>query len=167
MGSGQSDGSGNQDHLRAGPGRSCSDGIALFARRTVGDVADRIDRLMGRPGGNNDFATAEARSMGPLFASRPSRPTPSESRQKFRSGSAMRPGPNSPQAIAPSFGPINSCRRPAIGPDFVASPGEQHPPVHRRRREGRLSEASSKRGGKVVGQAMRRLGQADQRWPGR
>jgi hypothetical protein len=39
---------GHQTHVGAEPGECCGDRMTLLAGRAVGDVADRVDRLMGR-----------------------------------------------------------------------------------------------------------------------
>jgi hypothetical protein len=38
----------DQGHIRAGRGYCCGDRMALLARRAIGDVPHRIDRLVGR-----------------------------------------------------------------------------------------------------------------------
>ena len=52
--------SGNQHCLGAKAGEGAGDGVTLFAGRAVGDVAHRVDRLMGRPGGHQRPKTMEA-----------------------------------------------------------------------------------------------------------
>ena len=55
----QVDRSGHQDHLGAcGRGGAC-DGVALLPGRAVGEIAHRIDRLVGRPGGDDHAFAGE------------------------------------------------------------------------------------------------------------
>ncbi len=57
----------DQDGLRPEPRERYRDGMALFAGRTVGDVAHRIDRLEGRPAGHQRAPSGE-RLLGMRFA---------------------------------------------------------------------------------------------------
>ena len=75
---------GDQGHARAGLGGGGGDGEALPARRAVGDHAHRIDRLVGRAGGDEDVLAGERHLP-------PSSPFElSQSDDRFRLGQAAR-----------------------------------------------------------------------------
>ena len=77
--------------------RRFGNGIALLAGGMIGDVAHRINRLARRARRDQHMlalAAACAREQAAL-----------QWPQQSSAGSAMRPGPNSPQAISPSVGP--------------------------------------------------------------
>ena len=63
----------HQRHLGAGRCGGRGDGVALLAGRAVGDVAHRIDRLVGRPGGDQ-HAPAGERDCGAARSSARPRP---------------------------------------------------------------------------------------------
>ena len=97
-------GTGYQDHLGACCCCCCCDRVALLPGRAVGDIANRIDRLMGRTGGDQHALACQR-----LVASPASRCAAAST---ISSGSAMRPVPASPlSAISPAFGPDQVRRR--------------------------------------------------------
>ena len=85
-----------------GCGRRRRDRMALLAGGAVGDVAHRIDRLMGRARGHQHALAGErASAAGPARL-----PSSASAAATISSGSAMRPMPASPRsAISPSPGP--------------------------------------------------------------
>ena len=92
----------DQRHLGAGCCRRCCDGVALLAGGAVGDIAHRIDRLVGRAGGDQHaLALERLRRPRARAICLPARRSPV--------GSAMRPRPRSPaSAISPSLGPMKA-----------------------------------------------------------
>ena len=52
---------GDERHPRARGGGGAGDGKTLFARRAVGDDAHRVDRLVGRPGGDQQVPAREGK----------------------------------------------------------------------------------------------------------
>ena len=74
------------------------DGESLAAGRAVGDDSNRVDRLVGRAGGDEDVLAGEGHfaPRKPFFVRN----------STMACGSGRRPGPNSPHAISPSSGSI-------------------------------------------------------------
>ena len=107
-GSGTLTGPRHQRHRRRRPPPArARDRVTLLAGRAVGDVAHRIDRLVGRPRGDQHALARAAASGG-----RGSRSSASIA-ATISGGSAMRPTPASPlSAISPAFGPT---KRDAVG----------------------------------------------------
>jgi hypothetical protein len=100
-GSAMRDRAGDQSDVGAQTGKGGGDGVALLARRAVGDVAHRVDRLMGGAGGDRR-SFLPASGLG----------TPSSSASMaatISSGSAMRPFARLPALghLAP-FGPTKA-----------------------------------------------------------
>ncbi len=95
----------DQRHL-ARPAAAAAAAIAWpwLARGAVGDVAHRVDRLVGRAGGDEDALCRRAGPIrGPLAASEDSRPPP-----RSPAARPCGPVPVSASAIAPSFGPTTA-----------------------------------------------------------
>ncbi len=63
-GSGRLTGPRDQGDLRPGLGQGLGDGVALASGRAVGDVADRIDRLVRRTAGHERPPSASGRETG-------------------------------------------------------------------------------------------------------
>ena len=104
----------NQHHLGAGGGRRCGDGVALLAGRAVGDVAHRIDRLVGRAG-RDQHALAGKRS-GPGAAALPPR-------RRFRAARPCGRGPlRRARPSRPRSGRRRARRRRRAARDCAASP---------------------------------------------
>ena len=97
---------GDQRHRRPAAGRRLGQGVALLARRAVGDEAHRVERLAGAPGADH-HPRARAGRAAPVAArvARARAPT-------ITLGSASRPSPESPPA-----------RRPLLGRDDVDARG--------------------------------------------
>ena len=89
---------GDQRDTGSGLGCCCRDGEALAAGGAIGDDSHRIDRLVGRAGGDKDVLAGEGHfaPRKPFFVRK----------STMACGSGNRPGPNSPHAISPSSGSI-------------------------------------------------------------
>jgi hypothetical protein len=126
----------------------------LFAGRTVGDVAHRIDRLVGRPGGHHDPSSGERPSLTGRLELRLDR------RQDLH-----RLG----HAAGAEFAALG--HRAGVRPDEADAVGEElrhvapgrgmapHARVHRRSGEHRLVGGQQHVGGEVVAEPVRHLGQ--------
>ena len=80
---------------------AAGDGVALLAGRAVGDVAHRIDRLVGRPGGHQHALARQRAGALPQAAPAPPRRSPA--------APPCGRAPASPlSAISPAFGPTNA-----------------------------------------------------------
>ncbi len=66
----------HQRHLGAGARRRRGNGVALLAGRAVGDIAHRIDRLVGRAGGDQHALAFKRLRLRRRAASRPRRRSP-------------------------------------------------------------------------------------------
>ena len=110
-GIGQADRPGNERYSCAGANRRLRNCMSLPPRRPVSDEPDRVDRLICRPRGDNDMPPAErtriSRGRFGRFAERVPAASACSIASTIAGGSAMRPGPNSPQAIGPDSGPTN------------------------------------------------------------
>src|SRR5439155_13569669 len=127
------------------------DGEALLARGAVGDQAYWIDRLGGGAGGDEDVAAGQRLAAAASEGGRDGL----EDRLRLRHA----PGTE----LAAGHGPV-------LGPDEEDAVGLQgrevplgggvapHAYVHRRRHQHRLVGGQQGGGGKVAGEAVRRLG---------
>ena len=90
--------------IGAEPCQRGRDGVALAAGGAVGDVAHRVDRLMRRPGGDDDLSARQ----------RPGRAGRAGARWRRRSPAARPCGPRPPRRSRPSrrdWGRRRRCRR--------------------------------------------------------
>jgi hypothetical protein len=74
------------------------------------------------------------------------------------SGSAIRPGPNSPQAMSPSFGPTVSTPSPCSAPGCAGSPGAPTSAHSSRARSAPLVGRHQQGRGQIIGMPARHLG---------
>src|SRR5690606_29344839 len=98
----QRDRAGHQHRLRAATRGGGRDREAHLAAAAVADEADRIDVLVGRAGADHHAQADEGLRAHAV---------PVASAATMSSGSAMRPGPDSPSASGPSTGPTTSAPR--------------------------------------------------------
>ena len=149
-GSGIVTGPGDQGHPRPGGCRRLGDGVALAAGGAVGEVAHRVDRLMGRAGGHQHMAAGKDR-----FHRRQDPFGRGDDLQRF--GHAPRPGLS-------GFGHLAGSRADEM--DAVALQRldvplcggmRPHGRVHRRRQQHRNARGKQHGTGKVVRLAARHL----------
>ena len=168
---GQVDRPADQRHACARRGGSGGDGVALFARRAVGDVAHRVDRLMRRPGRDQDMPAGERAGRGMVAARQPAEKADGARRGLFARqrqldrGEDFRRLGHAARATLAALG-----HGAAIGPDDEdAVPFElshvpprrrmlPHARIHRRRDQHALVGGEQGGRGKVVGMAVRHLG---------
>ncbi len=129
LGIGQRDGAGHQRHLGAERGGGSRERMALLAGGAVGEIAHGIERLMGRAGGDEHAAAWRA-------ARSHARASSGSMAARIACGSAMRPGPYSPQAISPSSGPTKLTPSPRSVATLRRVAGcKPHAHIHGRRDE--------------------------------
>ena len=148
---GQIDRTGHQHHLGAGRGGGGCNGVALLARGTVGDIAHRIDRLIGRSRCDQDACAGER--SGPAH-------------DRFGGGGDFQRLGHAAQTRFAALGHLAGVR-----PDDVHAVAAQlrkiarrrlggpHLRIHRRRDQDGLGGREQDRGGEIVGVTARHLGQ--------
>ncbi len=148
---GQIDRAGDQHDIGAGGGCRRGNGVALFARGAVGDVAHRIDRLAGRAGGDQDALAGRGRSA------RWRAQEPFGARRRSPAARPCGPVPASPRsAISPALGPtIRTPSRCKLRDIALRRRGRPHLRVHRRRQQDRFVGREQDGGGEIVGMAVR------------
>ena len=145
---GQIHGPGNQHHARASRRGFFGQRVAHFSARPIGDVAHRVQRLLRRPGGDQQRLAVQIATVGDR--------------------SAPRPLPQSPPA--PPACPARPCRKPAApssGSTITWPRSRKYPQVllrrrviphvgvHRRRQHHGSGEREIHRGQKIVGEPVR------------
>ena len=147
---------------RPAPGGRLGQGVALLARRPVGEEAHRVDRLAGPPGAHHHpHAAVEVAGPGPAPSARGPRAT-------MVAGSASRPGPD--VARRPGGPPRASTTAPRAGAGVARLSCDRrvlpHLGVHGRADQHRGPGGQQRGGEQVVGQAGGVASRAGGRWPG-
>ena len=138
---------------------ACGDRVALQPRGAIADETHGIDRLVCRAGRDHDAPPASApvrRADSRRQRNGRRRLSTPSIAATIASGSAIRPGPNSPHAISPSSGPTNSDAVGAQRGDIALGRRMQpHAHVHRRRDQHALVGRQQRGRGQIVGEAVR------------
>ena len=134
------------------------EGVALLARRAVGDDPHRVDRLAGAAGGDEHAQPGEV-AAGRARASTAATMSP---------GSARRPAPTSPPARRPDSGSTTCTPRRRSVARLSCTAGCSHISVCMAGQTTHRRPGGQQRGGEqVVGDARRRRRRAAGPWPGR